>query len=87
MTGSPVVAINRAIAVPQSRGAQAGLAVLDALSGDPRLIDYQPWWAARIGLLARTGADTLAREAYERAVGLQRNPAVRQFLLRKQGHS
>ena len=86
MTGSRVVAIKRAIAVAQIRGAQAGLAALDALSDDPRLTDYQSWWAARTGLLARTGADTLAREAYERAVGLQPDPAVRQFLLRKQGH-
>lgn len=77
---SPVVAINRAIAVSETRGAAAGLAALDALAGDPRLADYQPYWAARAGLLAQTGADADATEAYERAIGLESDPAVRAFL-------
>ena len=52
---SPVVAINRAIAIAETRGPAAGLAALDALATDTRLADYQPYWAARAGLLARTG--------------------------------
>ena len=56
LTGSPVVAINRAVAIAETRGAAAGLAALDALAGDARLADYQPYWAARAGLLARSGA-------------------------------
>ena len=80
LTGSPVVAINRAIAVAELRGAAAGLAALDALAGDQRLADYQPWWAARAALLTRTGQAGAARTAYERAIGLESDPAVRRFL-------
>jgi len=80
LTGSPVVAINRAVAIAESRGAAAGLEALDALSGNPRLADYQPYWAARAGLLARTGDGIAADAAYERAIGLERDPVVRAFL-------
>jgi RNA polymerase sigma-70 factor (ECF subfamily) len=77
---SPVVAINRAIAIAETRGPAAGLLTLDALAGDARLAEYQPYWAARAGLLARTGARAAAEEAYERAIGLEADPAVRRFL-------
>jgi RNA polymerase sigma-70 factor (ECF subfamily) len=80
LTGSPVVAINRAIAVGEIDGADAGLAVLDALSDDRRLVDYQPYWAARAGLLGRIGKVEAAEEAYDRAIGLEADPAVRRFL-------
>jgi RNA polymerase sigma-70 factor (ECF subfamily) len=80
MTESPVVAINRAVAVAETRGAEAGLAVLDALQDDPRLADYQPYWAARAVLLGRTGAMEAADQAYARAIGLEADPAVRRFL-------
>jgi len=43
LTGSPLVEINRAVAVAETRGAAAGLAVLDAVADDPRLADYQPY--------------------------------------------
>jgi RNA polymerase sigma-70 factor, ECF subfamily len=80
ITGSPVAAINRAIAVAETRGAAAGLAALDALSDDARLAQYQPYWAARAGLLARTDDIEAADEAYQRAIGLEIDPAVRRFL-------
>ena len=81
MTGSPVVAINRAIAVAETRGAgRRACAALDALAGDARLAEYQPYWAARAGLLARTGELDAADAAYERAIGLEADPAVRRFL-------
>lgn len=80
MTGSPVVAINRAIAVAETRGAAAGLAALDALAGDARLAQYQPYWAARAELLARSGDAAAADRAYEQAIGLESDPAVRRFL-------
>jgi RNA polymerase sigma-70 factor (ECF subfamily) len=80
LTGSPVVAINRAIAIAETRGAAAGLAALDALRDDRRLDDYQPYWAARAALLARTGARDDADKAYELAIGLEADPAVRRFL-------
>ena len=80
LTGSPVVEINRAVAVAETRGAAAGLAVLDGVAGDARLADYQPYWAARAGLLARIGAVAEADAAYALAIGLEADPAVRRFL-------
>jgi RNA polymerase sigma-70 factor, ECF subfamily len=77
---SPVVAINRAIAIAQTRGPAAGLAALDALADDGRLAEYQPYWAARAGLLARSGDRAAAEAAYDRAIGLEADPAVRNFL-------
>jgi RNA polymerase sigma-70 factor, ECF subfamily len=77
---SPVVAINRAIAIAEARGPAAGLLALDALTGDARLAEYQPYWAARAGLLARSGEHVAADQAYERAIGLEADPAVRDFL-------
>lgn len=83
LSGSPVVAINRAIAIAEARGPAEGLAALDALSGDARLDEYQPYWAARAGLLASIGDIDAARLAYERAIGLESDPAVRRFLQRR----
>ena len=83
ITGSPVVAINRAIAVAETHGPAAGIAALDALADDARLADYQPYWAARAELLAQADAGTDARAAYERAIGLERDSAVRRFLQRR----
>ena len=80
LTGSPVVAINRAVAIAEARGAAEGLAALDAIAPDARLADYQPYWAARAGLLARHGDRDAADAAYRRAIGLEADPAVRRFL-------
>jgi RNA polymerase sigma-70 factor (ECF subfamily) len=85
LTGSPVVAINRAVAMAEAGGAKAGgakagLAQLDTLADDPRATAYQPYWAARAGLLARTGAVIEAADAYQRAIGMEADPAVRRFL-------
>jgi RNA polymerase sigma-70 factor (ECF subfamily) len=84
LTGSPVVAINRALAVAELQGANAGLTALPQVATDARLAQYQPYWAARAELLARTGAHREAREAYDMAIGLERDPAVRRFLQRRQ---
>jgi RNA polymerase sigma-70 factor (ECF subfamily) len=83
ITGSPVVSINRAIALAETRGPAAGLAELDKLASHPRLGDYQPYWAARADLHARAGDAEAAREAYDRAIGLEADPAVRRFLTRR----
>ncbi|MBZ9717487.1 RNA polymerase sigma factor [Mesorhizobium sp. XAP10] len=83
IAGSPVVAINRAVAIAEAEGAVAGLAALYVLGDDKRLDDYQPYWAARAGLLARLGQEPQACEAYDRAIGLERDPAVRRFLQEK----
>jgi RNA polymerase sigma-70 factor (ECF subfamily) len=83
LTGSPVVALNRAIATAETRGPAAGLEALAALADDARLASYQPYWAARAGLLARIGDAPAADVAYERAIGLEADPAVRRFLERR----
>jgi RNA polymerase sigma-70 factor, ECF subfamily len=83
LTGSPVAALNRAVALAEVEGPQQALAALDALADDARLRDYQPYWAARADLLARSGAPGDALVAYERAIGLERDPAVRRFLQRR----
>ncbi|HEY4042858.1 MAG TPA: DUF6596 domain-containing protein, partial [Rhodopila sp.] len=83
LTGSPVVAINRAVALAETAGPAVGLHHLDALSADPRLLTYQPYWAARAGLLAATAMTAEAKAAYSRAIGLAADPAVRRFLSRR----
>jgi RNA polymerase sigma-70 factor (ECF subfamily) len=83
LTRSPVVAINRAMAIAELDGADAGLLAMADLAADARLTDYQPFWAARAELLARTGAYGDARHAYDIAVGLERDDAVRRFLQRR----
>ena len=80
LTGSPVVAINRAVAIAETRGAADGLAALDAIGDDARLADYQPFWAARAGLLALARDTAEADAAYARAIGLEADAAVRRFL-------
>ena len=82
LTGSPVAAINRAMAIAGMDGPRAGLDALRAVE-DSRLEDYQPFWAARADLLAQAGARAEAAAAYDRAIGLERDEAVRQFLLKR----
>jgi predicted RNA polymerase sigma factor len=86
LTGSPVVAINRALALAELRGPGAGLDALKEVSGDARLAQYQPYWAARAELLTNAGAFKDARKAYEMAIGLERDPAIRRFLQKRQSH-
>lgn len=84
VAGSPVVAINRALAIAELHGAGPGLAAMQQVAGDARLAEYQPYWAARAELLARTGARGPARAAYEMAIGLERDAAVRLWLQQRQ---
>jgi len=84
LSGSPVVAINRALAIGEVRGAAAALEAMEEVADDARLTDYQPYWAARAELLAKTGAFPEARQAYEIAIGLERDAAVRRFLQQRQ---
>jgi len=115
LSGSVVVAINRAVALaaaqasagaiasagaqqevrPMRRargrprgagagaGAEVGLAELDKLAGDARVVEYQPYWAARAALLAQAGRSKEAAQAYERAIGLADDPALRRHLQRQ----
>jgi len=84
LTHSPVVTINRALAVAEIHGAAAALEAMPEIATDARLSEYQPYWAARAELLARTGAQNEARHAYEIAIGLELDPAVRRFLQHRQ---
>ena len=84
LAGSPVVAINRALAVAELHGATAGLNAIEQVASDARLAEYQPYWAARAELLAKAGAHGEARQAYEIAIGLERDLAVRRFLQKRQ---
>ena len=84
ISASPVVAINRAVALAETQGPEAGIEALDALADDERLNQYQPYWAACADLLARTGRLQAANEAYEQAIGLERDSAVRAFLQQRQ---
>jgi RNA polymerase sigma-70 factor (ECF subfamily) len=83
LVGSPVIAINRALALAEVEGPAAGLAALPHPSQDTRINTYQSYWAARADLLARTGLNDEAAEAYDMAIGLERDPAVRTFLLKR----
>lgn len=83
MTGSPVVAINRAVALAEVCGAREGIAALDAIADDRRLAEYQPYWAARADLLSRVGESDAAAEAYRHAIGLEPDASVRRFLQRR----
>jgi RNA polymerase sigma-70 factor (ECF subfamily) len=80
MTESPVVAINRAVAIAETRGAAEALAKLEAHGRDQRLSEYQPYWAARADFLSALGDTLAAAEAYRMAIGLESDPAVRRFL-------
>jgi RNA polymerase sigma-70 factor (ECF subfamily) len=84
LSGSPVVAINRALAIAEMHGAGAALEAIQELADDVRLTEYQPYWAACAELLAKAGALGEARHAYEIAIGLERDPAVRRFLRHRQ---
>jgi predicted RNA polymerase sigma factor len=73
-----------AAAVAEARGAEAGLAALNAIDPDD-ISAYQPYWAVRAHLLQRLGKTPEALEAFDRAIGLTEDPAVRQFLLQRRG--
>ena len=83
LTGSPVVAVNRAVVLSETAGPEAGLAALDEFARDTRLVGYQPYWAARADLLARLGRRATADTAYAQAILLEPDTAVRGFLERR----
>lgn len=78
VTGSPVVRLNRAVAVAESEGPAAGLRLLAGLDDD--LAGYHLLPATRADLLRRLGDLPGARDAYQEALGLAGNAADRQFL-------
>jgi RNA polymerase sigma-70 factor (ECF subfamily) len=73
-----------AAAIAETNGPEAGLAVLDGIVLDD-VSGYQPYWAVRAHLLQQLGKTPESLEAFDRAIGLAEDPAVRQFLLQKRG--
>ena len=80
---SPVVALNRAIAIGEARGPQAGLAALDQLAAEPQLAGYHYLPAARADFLRRLHRTEEARLAYQEARLLADNPVEQDFLSRR----
>src|SRR5262249_36515342 len=82
---SPIVALNRAVAVAMVAGPQAGLALIDALAASGDLDSYHLLHAARADLLRRSGSPAEAARSYARALELATNDAERRFLERRLG--
>src|SRR6266498_4858913 len=80
---SPVVELNRAVAVAMRHGPEAGLALIDALLARGELADYHLAHAARADMCRRLGRTADARAAYERALALTRQEPERRFLERR----
>jgi RNA polymerase sigma-70 factor (ECF subfamily) len=80
---SPVVELNRAVAIAMADGPEEGLARLDALAGDERLATYPYFQSARADLLRRLGRRTDAAAAYRAALALTSNEVERTFLARR----
>jgi predicted RNA polymerase sigma factor len=81
LTPSPVVELNRAVAVAMARGPEAGLALVDALTRDAALRNYHLLPTVRGDLLSKLGRLDEARQEFERAAALTRNSRERQLLL------
>jgi len=77
---SPVVSLNRAVAVAMADGPDAGLRILDPLERSGQLTDYHLFHAARADLLRRQGSRTESARSYKRALELVTNDSERRFL-------
>ena len=82
---SPVVELNRAVAVAMRDTPVAGLALVDAILGRGDLTDYHLAHSARADLCRRAGRTADARASYERALALARQEPERRFLERRLG--
>ena len=83
--GSPVIELNRAVAVAMCDGPFAGLALIDAILARGDLVDYHLTHSARADLCRRLGRSREARESYQRALTLTRQEPERRFLERRLG--
>ena len=81
LDASPIVALNRAVAVAELDGPEVALALVDLLP----LTSYHAWHAARAELLRRLGRSAQAKESYDAAITATRNTAERAYLSRKRG--
>ena len=80
---SPVIELNRAVAVAMRDGPEAGLTLIDAILERGDLTDYHLTHAARAELCRRAGRMSQARDAYQRAISLARQEPERRFLTRR----
>jgi RNA polymerase sigma-70 factor, ECF subfamily len=80
---TPVVELNRAVAVAEAEGPERGLELMGVVDLADRLDAYQPFWSARADLLRRAGRREEATKAYERALELATNPVEQRFLERR----
>jgi len=80
LTGSPVVELNRAVAVTMAFGPEAGLELVDSLADEPALRGYHLLPSVRGDVLVRLGRPAEAREEFERAVDLCENERERELL-------
>ncbi|UYM07080.1 RNA polymerase sigma factor [Solicola gregarius] len=87
LTPSPIVELNRAVAVAEVNGPAAGLAILEPLESEPTLASYHLLPSVRGDLLARLGRDPEARAEFERAASLTRNVREQQLLLGRAAQS
>jgi predicted RNA polymerase sigma factor len=87
LTGSPVVELNRAVAIAMAEGPEAAMPLLDALATDPKLRDYHLLPAVRGDLLSRLGRHAEAAEAFAAAAALTRNAREKQVLSRRAAES
>ena len=83
IAGSPIIELNRAIAIAQAGDVPAGLAIIDRLTSDETLRDYYLLDAARADLLRRCGRYQEALQSCERAIGRTRNQAEQAFFQRR----
>ncbi|MGB6026118.1 MAG: RNA polymerase subunit sigma-24, partial [Candidatus Sulfotelmatobacter sp.] len=81
LTPSPVIELNRAVAVSMAHGPQAGLTLVDALASEPSLARYHLLPSVRADLLYKLGRHAEARSEFERAAALTRNTRERDLLL------
>jgi predicted RNA polymerase sigma factor len=80
---SPVVELNRAVAVSMAEGPEAGLALVDALAAEPALTDYHLLPSVRGELLRKLGRLAEARKEFERAASLTSNARERELVLER----
>jgi RNA polymerase sigma-70 factor, ECF subfamily len=83
LTQSPIVALNRAVAVSMAEGPQAGLTLVDVLMNEPSLASYHLLPTVRGDLLSKLNRPTEARNEFERAAALTRNTRERELLLER----
>ena len=83
ITPSPIVDLNRAVAISMALGPAAGLELVDKLTGEPSLKTYHLLPSVRGDLLVKLGRSDEARDEFERAATLTRNGRERDLLLRR----